>query len=84
MPGPGSTPSGTNDTVTNNTINEPCAGILLGSSATSTVVPNTFFNVTHTTLPGDSCPAAVAAATSRVAFTENHSFVRRPSPLKRQ
>jgi hypothetical protein len=83
-PGPGSTPSGNNDTVTNNTINEPCAGILLGSSATSTVAPNTFFNVTHTTLPGDSCPAAVAAATSRAAFTENHSLVRRPSPLKKQ
>lgn len=83
-PGPGAAASGNNDTVTNNTINEPCAGILLGSSATSTVVPNTFFNVTHTTLPGDSCPAAVAGATNHAAFTESHLSVRRPSPLKRQ
>jgi hypothetical protein len=83
-PGPGSAPSGTNDTVTHNTINEPCAGILLGSSATSTVVPNTFLNVTHTTLPGDSCPVALAAAIQLAATAEIHPSTRRPSPLKRQ
>ena len=80
-PGPGSAPSGINNTVSNNTINEPCAGILLGSSAPSTVGSNTFFNVTHTTLAGNSCPAAPAAATKLAVLSEIHSSTRRPSPL---
>src|ERR1700688_299251 len=57
-PGPGSTPSGTNNIVRNNTINEPCAGLLLGSRTPNTTSANTFFNVTHTALAGDSCVAA--------------------------
>ena len=52
-PGPGSTPSGTNNTVKNNTINEPCAGVLLGSGTPNTSSPNTFFNVRFTTLSGN-------------------------------
>jgi hypothetical protein len=83
-PGPGSAPSGINNTVSNNTINEPCAGILLGSSTPNTVGPNTFFNVTHTTLAGNSCPAAPATASKIAASSEFHSSARRPSPLKRQ
>ncbi len=80
-PGPGSTTSGVNNSVANNTINEPCAGILLGSSAPNTVGPNTFFNVTHTTLAGNSCPAAAAAASKLAALSEIRSSTRRPSPL---
>jgi hypothetical protein len=83
-PGPGSTSSGVNNSVANNTINEPCAGILLGSSAPNTVGPNTFFNVTHTTLAGNSCPAAAAAASRLAALSEIHSSTRRPSPLTAQ
>src|SRR3984957_9581909 len=82
-PGPGSTPSGINNIAKNNTINEPCAGLLLGSGSPNTISPNTFFNVTHTALAGDSCVAAGAAATSRLAgLAETHSALR-PSPFKR-
>jgi Periplasmic copper-binding protein (NosD) len=83
-PGPGSTTSGVNNSVANNTLNEPCAGILLGSSAPNTVGPNTFLNVTHTTLAGNSCPAAAAAASKLAALSEIHSSTRRPSPLTAQ
>jgi hypothetical protein len=79
-PGQGSTPSGTNNIVKNNTINEPCAGLLLGSGSTNTTSPNTFFNVTYTALAGDSCVAA--SATRTAASTEIHSTLR-PSPFKR-
>ncbi|HSY30468.1 MAG TPA: right-handed parallel beta-helix repeat-containing protein [Verrucomicrobiae bacterium] len=81
-PGPGSTPSGTNNTVTNNTINEPCAGVLLGSSAASTIGTNTFFNVTHTTLSGDACPNVTASAIKLADVSEIRSSRRRASPFK--
>jgi Right handed beta helix region len=50
-----STGSGT--TVSSNTVNESCAGILIGPSSTgNTIGTNTFLNVTNTTLAGqDSC-----------------------------
>ena len=84
-PGHGSTTSGLNNSAANNTINEPCAGILLGSSAPNTIGPNTFFNVTHTTLAGNSCPAAAPVAASKLAASsEIHSSTRRPSPLTGQ
>ena len=44
-----------NNTITGNTINEACAGILLGMGLGNTVTPNTFMNVGNTTLAGDSC-----------------------------
>ncbi len=47
--------TGSNDTVTSNTINEACAGILLGTGTGNTTTGNTFFNVTNTTLAGDTC-----------------------------
>jgi hypothetical protein len=80
-PGPGSTPSGTNNTVKNNTINEPCAGILLGSGAPNTTSPNTFFNVTFTTLAGDSCAAAPSALTRLAGSAPSHQSLR-PSPFR--
>jgi hypothetical protein len=52
------TPStGSTNTVTANTINEACAGILVGSgSSGNTITPNTFMNDTNTTLTGsDTC-----------------------------
>jgi hypothetical protein len=81
-PGPGSTPSGTNNTVKNNAINEPCAGILLGSGTPNTTAPNTFFNVSFTTLAGDSCPAAASALTRLAGAAETHQSLR-PSPFRR-
>jgi parallel beta-helix repeat protein len=51
--------TGINNVITGNTINEACAGILLGTGS-NTVTPNTFMNVSHTTLAGDVCPLPVA------------------------
>jgi nitrous oxidase accessory protein NosD len=82
-PGPGSTASGINNTVKNNTINEPCAGLLLGSGTPNTTAPNTFFNVTYTALTGDSCVAAGAAAASKLAGLAEARSAPRPSPFKR-
>ncbi len=48
--------TGSNTTVKSNTINESCAGILIGTSSTgNTLGTNTFLNVTNTTLAGDTC-----------------------------
>jgi hypothetical protein len=68
---------GNNTTVTGNIINEGCAGILTGTGTGNTVTPNTFYNVTNTTLAGDVCPVPVGSA--RVA---GGSRKLRPSPYK--
>jgi hypothetical protein len=81
-PGPGSTPSGTNNTVKNNTINEPCAGVLLGLGTPNTTSSNTFFNVTFTTLSGNLCAAGSAALTGLAESIQNHPALR-PSPFSR-
>lgn len=53
--------SGNNSTVTKNTLNEACAGVLLGSGSGNTVGgignANDFYNVVQTTQAGDACPA---------------------------
>jgi hypothetical protein len=55
--------TGNDNTVTSNTINEACAGILTGTGTTgNTISPDTFFNVTNTTQSGDTCLATPAAA----------------------
>jgi len=74
--------TGSNNFVTGNTINEACAGILLGSGTGNTITPNTFFNVANTTLAGDVCTPAVgpAANVMESGATQHLSF--RPSPLK--
>jgi len=46
-------PTGTGNTVTGNTINDACAGILLGTNAP--ISGNSLFNVANTTLAGDVC-----------------------------
>jgi parallel beta-helix repeat protein len=71
--------TGNGNTVTNNTINEACAGILLGTGTNPTPVPNTYFNVTKTTLAGDVCPVAAATA---VKGTKTQQASPRPSPYK--
>src|ERR1700722_5884429 len=83
-PGPESTPSGNNSVVRTNTINEACAGILLGSGTGNTIGPNnTFFNVVNTTLAGDSCPAVAPDSAKKAGGSvEKHQSLR-PSPFKR-
>jgi Periplasmic copper-binding protein (NosD) len=52
----GCTSTGNNNTVTKNTIQEACAGILEGTGTGPNITaPNTFFDVTNTTLAGDTC-----------------------------
>jgi hypothetical protein len=79
-PGPSSAPSGNNNTIERNTINEACAAILEGSGTGNTFSSNTIFNVTYTTLAGDSCPAA-AAEVKAAGSSENHRSLR-TSPFK--
>jgi hypothetical protein len=66
--------TGSSNSVTFNTINEACAGILLGTGGSNTTAPNTFSNVTNTTLAGDTC-------TPLDGPTEKHQSLR-PSPYK--
>jgi len=66
--------TGINNTVTGNTINEACAGILLGTGTPNTIGSNFFSNVTNTKLAGDTC-------TPSYGPSEKHQS-RRPSPYK--
>lgn len=59
--------SGSNDTVKSNTINEACAGILLGSGNGNTIMSNTYANDTYEMLSGDSCPPASAGVKANLA-----------------
>jgi hypothetical protein len=68
--------SGINNTVTSNTINEACAGVLLGTGSPNTSAPNTYANVTNTTLAGDTCTSP--ALKSEVASKKHRAL--RPSP----
>lgn len=76
-PGPASAPSGNNNTITGNTINEACTGVLLGSGTGTTSAPNTYFNVTNTTLAGDACPAAIGSVSKEQGAPQKGL---RPSP----
>jgi hypothetical protein len=80
-PGPSSTPSGNNNSIQKNTINEACAGILEGSGTGNTFGPNTFYNVTYTMLAGDSCPLAATVARAEMTPEPHRSL--RPSPFKK-
>ena len=68
--------TGNNNTITGNTVNEACAGILLGTGA-NTIGTNTFMNVANTTLAGDVC-SPVAAPTAD-AMKMGGSFSKHPS-----
>jgi hypothetical protein len=71
------TTSGNNDTAIQNLINEACAGVLTGTGTGNTFSPNTYANVTTTTLGGDVCPVSAAAAKVRSAAKKE-----RPSPYR--
>jgi len=73
--------SGNNNTATSNVINEACAGILLGTGTGNTSAPNTFSNVTNTTLAGDVCPALMVDGVAKTGTTSRKQALR-PSPYK--
>jgi hypothetical protein len=74
--------TGSGNTVMSNTINEACAGILLGSGTGNTTTPNVFLNVTNTTLAGDTCtPLAGPRENARESSSGKHQPLR-PSPYK--
>jgi hypothetical protein len=66
--------SGNNNLVTSNSINEACAGILLGTGTGTTFSPNVFVNVTNSVLAGDTC-------TPPYGPVKQHHLLR-PSPYK--
>lgn len=60
-----SSPTGANSTATRNTVNEACAGVLLGSSggaASGTIT----YNVIETTASGDTCPVGNGGSSVKV------------------
>jgi hypothetical protein len=70
--------SNSNDVI-DNTINEGCAGLLLGTGTGNTTTPNTYLNVTNTTLAGDTCtPPPVGPQVREAAKASSSSL--RPSP----
>ena len=66
--------TGINNTVSGNTINEACAGILLGTGTPNTIGSNFFSNVTNTKLAGDTCTPSYGPSEKQQS--------RRPSPYK--
>jgi len=60
-------PTGNGNTVSGNTVNEACAGVLLGSGTGNRLSANSTFNVIDTTFAGDACPAGDDTADVRVA-----------------
>jgi parallel beta-helix repeat protein len=66
--------SGNNNTVSKNTVNEACAGILKGNGSGNTFpIANVVANVTNTSLAGDTCaPALTFTAESKEATTGVH------------
>jgi parallel beta-helix repeat protein len=75
--------TGNNNTVEGNTINEACAGILLGTGTGNIYGPpnNTFNNVTSTTMAGDVC-ATGPTANSKTGEPMGKHPMFRPSPYK--
>ena len=72
-----------NNQVQNNTINEACAGVLLGSGTGTKVMGNNYFNVVNVTLAGDSCPVAAVGAPALAgvnAANGARNRAARPSP----
>jgi hypothetical protein len=62
---PDSSPTGAGSTATNNTVNEACAGVLLGSSG-GTASGTVSYNVVETTASGDTCPVGNGGPSTKV------------------
>ena len=60
---PGPATSGNNTALTNNTINEACAGVLTGSGTGNTVSGTITYNVVATSASGDTCPVGSSIKT---------------------
>jgi len=78
--------TGSSNIVISNNINEACAGILLGSGTGNTTTPNTFLNVTNTTLAGDTCtpePLGGVFGNAGGKSSEKHPSLR-SSPYKKR
>jgi hypothetical protein len=66
----------TNNVVSGNTINEACAGILVGNAAgPNSIGSNTFFNARNTVLTADRCTLLLIAARSANTLSVNTSSV---------
>ncbi len=75
--------TGSNTIATGNTINEACAGILIGpTSAGNTIAPNTVMNVTNTTLAGDTCTPSYTVFASTPEGSSGKQQSLRPSAYK--
>ncbi len=83
--------TGTNNTVSDNVVNEACAAILQGATPNTIGGPsgtdNTFFNVASQILAGDVCPAAgsTSSSSTAAALTAFSSPIRqrsRPAPVR--
>jgi len=59
-------PTGANSSATHNTVNEACAGVLLGSSG-GTASGNVTYNVVETTAMNDTCPTGNGGSSAKVA-----------------
>jgi hypothetical protein len=75
------------NTVSKNTINDACAGILVGTAAGSnTIGTNNFYNTRNTTLTADTCSPPLTAAAplmaGRVAAASAATNHARPSPAR--
>jgi hypothetical protein len=57
--------SGANSSATHNTVNEACAGVLLGGSGTASGTVT--YNVVETTAMGDTCPTGNGGSSAKVA-----------------
>jgi Right handed beta helix region len=71
----GGNPTGNNTTVTKNTINEACVGVLTGGGTGSSQSANIFYNTELTTQPGDSCTGTGEPAHAKTRL--------KPSPRRR-
>jgi hypothetical protein len=75
--------TGSNETVSSNTINEACAGILLGTGS-NTLGANSFLNVTYTTLAADSCTPVDSPSGDAGAKSNAKHRGLRVSPFKKK
>ena len=57
--------SGANSSATHNTVNEACAGVLLGNTGTAS--GNVTYNVVETTAMNDTCPTGNGGSSAKVA-----------------
>lgn len=76
---PSSAPTGNHSTVTGNTINEACAGVLTGSGTLNNVSGNITSNVVETSASGDTCPVSMGPMMSGMSSVRTAAKVK-PQP----